>query len=844
VQTAFGLGASTLKAAALYPLRKVLAEIRWSPDGRRYRGLAMCRAIFRTLAPRQPIWNASGPVHRVVIQPRGATLPIDGGEIEIRFLAADFVEVQYRYGAIVRDEPVASYAVARPISDWPAVTFAPLEDGRALWLQTGQMVIGVDLETGRVCVATQEGALLRADVDVATTTDGQARHRVALAPGERIFGLGERATPWNRRGRIHRLWNRDPVGYRPGDDPLYLNVPAYLGVVSRTDGTADTYFVFYDNPGDATFDLGASIPTIADHRFSDGPVRYYIAIGPVHRCLALYTELTGRHTLQPLWMLGYQQSRWSYDSEARVRKLAADFVAHAVPCDAFHLDIDVMDGYRCFTWDRARFPDLEGLSEDLSREGRKLVSIVDPGIRKDPDYVVYRNGLEGDHFCRLPDDQVLHAPAWPGECGFPDFTNPSTRLWWGDQYSPLIDAGVAGFWNDMNEPAAFAAFGDPTLPSTVRHRGDGLGSDHRMMHNVYGMQMVRATHEGLLRLRPDSRPVVISRAGWAGVQRYATSWTGDNESTWESLALTIPMVLSLGVSGVGFTGSDIGGFVGTPDGELFTRWIQMAAFMPFFRAHTVKGSPDQEPWSFGEPYLSIVRRFVELRYELLPYLYTALWQMCARGWPMVRPLAWAEPLNASLWDVDDAFLCGDALLVAPILEPGKSSRTAPLPRGDWYEFWTNQRFPGEQDVALFSQLETTPLLVRAGAVLTMGEVGPSTGQRSEKFLRLSVYAPSSSEEFVSELYEDAGEGVAYQHGVCRFSRFLVHQDTQHLTIVWTREGDYTPPYEHVELTINGLHRAPRAVYADGDSYAVARVDPVQRRVVLGVPIFSDVSVEL
>ena len=844
LQAVFGLGASTLGAAASYPLRKALTEATWTSDGRQRLALARVRALWRSVRPQRQTWAPSGPACKVVIHPRGATLQIADGEIEIRFLTPDFAAVQYRYRTTPPGIPNVDYAIARPIDDWPGVAFAPIETDQALLLQSGAMVICVDLETARVSVATPDGTLMRADVDVATGPGGGIRHRVALTSEEKLFGLGERATPWNRRGRIHRLWNRDPAGYHPGDDPIYLNVPAYLGVISRSGGPTDTYLVFYDNTYDATFDLGASVPSIADHRFSGGPLCYYIAVVAVHRCLELYTELTGRHALQSLWMLGYHQSRWSYDSEARVRKLAADFVAHAVPCDAFYLDIDVMDGYRCFTWDRRRFPDPAGLSADLSREGRKLVSIVDPGIKRDADYVVYRDGLARNHFCSLPDGRVFHAPVWPGECGFPDFAAPSTRAWWGDQYRPLLDAGIAGFWNDMNEPAVFAAFGDPTLPSTVQHNGDGSGSDHRMVHNIYGMAMARATREGLLRMRPDARPVVISRAGWAGVQRYATSWTGDNESTWESLGLTIPMVLGLGLSGIGFTGSDVGGFIGTPDGELFTRWIQMAAFMPFFRAHTTKGSPDQEPWSFGEPYLSIVRRFIELRYELLPYLYTALWQMCDRGWPVVRPLAWAETGSASLWDVDDAFLCGDALLVAPILEPGVSSRTVPLPRGYWYEFWTNQCFAGEQEMTVFSQLETVPLLVRAGAILPMGEVGPSTGRRSEKFLRLSIYAPPTSGEFMSELYEDAGEGLAYQDGACRLSRFVVRRDTQRLTIVWAREGDYTPPYEHIELTVNGLSRSPRAVYADGDRYAVARVDPVRQTVVLGVPIFSALRIDL
>ncbi len=591
--------------------------------------------------------------------------------------------------------------------------------------------------------------------------------------------------------------------------------------------------------------MGDSTPDVAEHRFAGGELRYYVIAGTTPTLLERYTELTGRHDLPPLWMLGYQQSRWSYYPEDRVRKLAQDFAEHDVPCDVIHLDIHYMDGYRCFTWDQTRFPDPAQLAADLRAQGIKLITIIDPGIKKDPAYAVYQSGVANKHFCTTPDGKVYHAPVWPGLSAFPDFTAPQTRAWWGAQYKPLLEAGIAGFWNDMNEPAAFATPVPGTLPDSVTHNLEGLGCDKRETNNLYGMLMARAGREGLLAQQPDRRPVLITRAGWAGVQRYATSWTGDNESTWASLKLTLPMVMGLGLSGLGFTGPDVGGFKGTADGELFTRWIQMAAFMPFFRAHTMAGTPDQEPWSYGEPYLSIVRRFIQLRYELLPYLYTAVWQMATRGWPVVRPLWW-NTADDALFDVDDAFLCGDALLVAPICEPGATSRAVPLPGGNWYDFWSNTLHSVEavQSVDAFAALETLPLFIRAGSVLPMGEHGPSTERRPQKFLRLSVYPLAASGEAVSELYEDAGEGFGYRQGDYRLNRFTLRQTDDRLSVTWTREGSYEPPYAHVELTLNGLKRVPRSIHVNGALFGIAMSNPIRHSVVLGAPPFELLEIVL
>ncbi|MGC9520765.1 MAG: TIM-barrel domain-containing protein [Anaerolineae bacterium] len=848
IRNASKLELEALRAAAVYPFRKAWVDATWTPSGRRRHGLSRWRAYVKSLGGPSPAWPRRWhPWQKVqAIRPVdwGAVLELRGGNIEILFLTSDFVRVRYSPPAPGTLAPPLPYGIASPPEAWALPEISAISLEHAYVLYTDTLVVGIHLGSGRLFFGTPKGELLRADVDAAWGEHGALRHRAALVEGERLFGLGERATPLDRRGRTHVLWNTDPGGYTPGEDPINLNIPVYVGAVPTQSGAIRSYLAFYENASYAEFDLGESAPHVAEHRFAGGELRYYFAAGPLPTLVERYTALTGRHRLQPLWMLGYQQSRWSYEDEARVRKLAQNLRRHRIPCDAIHLDIDYMDGFRCFTWNRDRFPDPAQLAADLRAGGLKLIAIIDPGIKRDPDYAAYREGLEAGHFCRLPNGEVFHAPVWPGESAFPDFTSPQTRRWWGGLYRALIEDGVAGFWNDMNEPSAFGQIGDKTLPSPVRHTVEGEERSHWEAHNVYGMLMVRATQEGIEALSPDTRPVVITRAGWAGVQRYATSWTGDNESTWESLRLTVPMMLGLGLSGVGFSGADVGGFAGAPDGELFTRWVQMGAFMPFFRAHTAKHSPEQEPWSYGEPFLSIVRRFIELRYELLPYLYTAMWQLCTRGWPMVRPLAWFNPADPSLWDIDDAFLCGDSLLVAPVMAPGASRRPVQLPPGTWYDFWTNRPYTGESLVDQYAPLETMPLFVRAGTVLTMGETGPSVEGRRQKFLRLSLYLPREPGETVTELYEDAGSGLGYREGAFRLSRFRLRREGERVTLTWEAEGAYDPPYEHIELTINGLDRVPRAVRADGDAYAVVQADSVRRTVLLGVPRFEALDIQL
>ena len=352
-----------------------------------------------------------------------------------------------------------------------------------------------------------------------------------------------------------------------------------------------------------------------------------------------FTELTGRAPLPPRWVLGFHQSRWGYKTDLDIRQVMAGFKEHDLPLGAIHLDIDYMDGYRVFTVDTQRFPDLKALANELHQQGTRLVTIIDAGVKLDPGYRIYQSGLEQNLFCKLPNGKVLSGLVWPGQSVFPDFTNPQVRQAWGEKYSFLLDQGVDGIWHDMNEPTSFVAWGDMTLPLSTCHDLEGHPGDHRQAHNYYALLMNRATFEGLRRLNPDRRPWIISRSGYAGLQRYAWNWTGDTETSWDALRRTIGTVIGLGLSGIPFTGPDVGGFSGSPSAELFIRWLELGAFLPFFRTHSSLGTPRREPWVYGEPYTSIARQVLKNRLRLLPYLYSSVWQTCQTGIPMARPLS-------------------------------------------------------------------------------------------------------------------------------------------------------------------------------------------------------------
>jgi alpha-glucosidase len=490
-----------------------------------------------------------------------------------------------------------------------------------------------------------------------------------------------------------------------------------------------------------------------------------------------------------------------------------------------YLDIHYMDGYRVFTWHPERFPDPEGLISDLHEQGFHVVTIVDPGVKIDEDYPVYVEGRERDLYCKTKEGEEYHNVVWPGLCAFPDFTSPEAREWWGENHNVLTDVGVDGIWCDMNEPALFVPR-QSTMPDDVVHPGGANGEAkwHAEVHNTYGSLVARAAREGLLKLRPDRRPFVITRAGYAGLQRHAMQWTGDNSSWWEHLWMSMPQLQNLGLSGVAWAGVDIGGFFDDGNGELLARWTEMGAFQPFCRNHTAIGTRRQEPWAFGEPYESVCREMIKLRQRLLPYLYT-LFEECHRtGAPILRPLLFEYPEDETTYTADDEFLLGDALLVAPISRPGIEHRHVYLPEGTWLHFWSGERLDGPVHILAHAPLGEPAVYLKANTPLPMGPDAAHTGEGSAGRLTVRVHPAAGAAPGSTTLYEDAGDGFGHEDG--DYARREVSCEASEDRVIVSfgeRVGSFAPQRETLILELRGVG-SPGGVTVGGEAAESRPVD--------------------
>lgn len=647
--------------------------------------------------------------------------------------------------------------------------------------------------------------------------------KLAVA-SEAFYGLGDKPTHLNLRGRRFTNWNSDTYSFQFNQDPLYKSVPFYIGL---HDGNA--YGIFFNNTFKTYFDFAAEAHNQTSFWSEGGELQYYYIHGPhMMDVVKRYHSITGTHYLPPLWALGFHQCRWSYYPESKVRDLAKNFRERKIPCDAIYLDIDYMDGYRCFTWNKHYFPDPKKMIKELADDGFRTVVMIDPGIKVDENYWVFREGKKNHYFCRRGDDYFMEGYVWPGRCQFPDFTNKQVREWWGGLYKELLEAGVAGVWNDMNEPAVF---GRGTFPNDVRHNFDGYRGSHRKAHNVYGMQMVRATYEGLKKLSPKKRPFTITRAAYAGTQRYASVWTGDNVATWEHLRIGALQLQRLSVSGMPFCGTDIGGFSGEPDAELFTRWIQFGVFSPFMRAHSAGDTAEREPWSFGPEHETLNRKFIELRYKLLPYIYSVFWEHSKYGFPILRPVTMMEQCEDGNIQREEEFGFGDKILVSPILNPGQERKTVYLPIGGWYYYWEDTYFEGGKEHDMETPIDKMPMFIKAGTVLPEYPVMQYVHEKQIESLKLLVY--HTNQKANSYVYEDHGDTFAYEQHIYLEKKFTVKGTANGMDITQHVDGLYSEKYDTYDLYLIGLPFLVKRIVVD-DKPAVFEQDD-QGRYVVKVP---------
>jgi len=749
-------------------------------------------------------------------EPEGNQITFRNGQatVIVSALASDLIRVRMVPGAT--PGPDYSWAVVK--TDWPKLSVEFTGDAGSRVIRTSELEVRVQLSPFRLAFYDRSGRLMAKDSDSRGMSWEGERVRCWkwMPPDEHYFGLGEKSTPLDKRGHSYAMWNTDPAGFDASTDPLYQSVPFLLAL---REGRA--YGLFFDNTYRSSFDLGVESPDLWSFGAEGGELNYYFFSGPdPKKVIARFTELVGRSPLPPRWALGYIQSRYSYYPERKVRFIAENFRERRIPCDGIFLDIDYMDGFRIFTWDKRRFPDPHGMLSDLRREGFHIIAIVDPYVKVDPQYWVYQQGVAGGHFLKKSDGTLYTGAGWPGVSAFPDFASEKVRAWWGSLFQSQLADGVAGFLTDMNEPTIFKAAGQPaTFDLDLMHQTGQGPRPHAQIHNVYGMLESAATRDGMLRFRPNERPLIITRATYAGGQRYAAQWSGDNWGTWDHLRLSMPMLMTMGLSGLEFSGADIGGIFPVPSPELYTRWLEAGVFTPFCWTHS-GGPGNLEPWAFGNRLEEINRHSIELRYRLLPYLYNAFWQAAETGIPVMRPLLIEYPEDPVAIQQNDEFLLGDDLLIAPVTKDDDTRREVYLPRGVWYDYWTDRRATGYQRLAVDAPLERIPVFVRGGAILPGRQLVQYTDEAFINPLILDIY-PSGTSTFT--YYEDDGISFDYQRGVFLRQKLTAAEESGALSLeVSARDGSYEPPARSLVFKIHAQHAQPRQLLVQGKDLAQKR----------------------
>ena len=746
----------------------------------------------------QAQWHPLGDITSVQKLDNG--MELSAGAARVRITALSPAVVRLRYSQQASFPADHSFAVL-PKAFPEGVKLHIKDSTESVALDTGRIEVRVLKSPLRVIFLDASGQVISEDHPNDPVSFNGSAFRVwkSMPIDEHYFGLGDKTGPLDHRDLAFTMWNTDMFGYQESTDPIYKTIPFFLGVRN-----GNAYGILLDNTYRSSFDFGKEFRDAYSFGAEAGELDYYFFYGPdPKRVVSDFTALVGRTPLPPLFALGYQQCRYSYYPEARVRELASEFRQRHIPADVIYLDIDYQEKDRPFTIDRERFPHFEQMVKDLRQEGFKLITITDLHIAKVPGYKPYDEGIAHDYFVKNPDGSVYVGSVWPGPSVFPDFTRSAVRQWWGTLYTDFVRMGVRGFWNDMNEPSVFLT-PTKTMPLDTVHYVEDRKTDHREIHNVYGMENVRGTYEGLLKLQPDIRPFVLTRAAYAGAQRYAATWTGDNTASWNHMRLSIAQLTNLGLSGFAFVGDDIGGFNGSATPELLTRWMELGVFNPIYRNHAAKETRNREPWVDGPMHEAIRRKYIETRYRLLPYIYTAMEEASRTGVPLMRPMFLEFPADPLLATNGEEYMFGSAFLVAPKVWPFVGSYDVVLPKGDWINYWTGERLAGGRKVQVDPPLDTLPVYVRAGAIIPQQPVVQNVDETPKGPLELRIYpGPDCS----GSLYMDDGNTFTYQK-----AEFLREQFTCELASSGVKvhlaaaEGSYRPWFKDVRLTVYSTGR--------------------------------------
>ena len=588
---------------------------------------------------------------------------------------------------------------------------------------------------------------------------------------EYFYGLGDKTGFLNKRGYEYEMWNTDnPAPHVESFKSLYKSIPFLI-----TSRAHCVFGMFFANSYKTYYDLGKEDREYYYFAADDGNLDYYFIYGEnMKQVVTEYTRLTGRTKRPPMWSLGYHQSRWGYNTEEDARNIVNRLRELEIPCDAIHLDLAYMQDCKVFTWNKKGFPRPKAFVEDLRQMGMNVVPIIDPGIKKEQGYKVYDECMAHQYYAETPDGEAYTNEVWPGEVVYPNFMDEEARTWWGDQHKTLLDMGITGIWNDMNEPASF----NGEIPEEIVFKSQDRQLQHKQIHNLYGHFMAKATYEGIKK-QTGKRPFIVSRAAFSGTQKYAAVWTGDNHSLWLHLQMSIPQLCNLGLSGIPFAGCDVGGYGGDTTRELLIRWYQVGCFYPFFRNHTTLSSRSQEPWAFDESCTAIIKQYIELRYQLLPYLYDCFINEEQTGLPIMQPLVLQYEKDAKVKELNDEFMVGEQILVAPIVEQGKDYRAIYLPEGRWIDYWTGEEITGKQTILKEAPIEICPIYIKSGSIIPMYPVMQHVRQIEVESLMLNLYGEEG--EYIH--YQDNGVDYAYEQGEYNIYKFTVRNGYFYVDII-------------------------------------------------------------
>jgi alpha-glucosidase len=645
-----------------------------------------------------------------------------------------------------------------------------------------------DEAEGRVSVYHHQ-KLIQQDFNIDVETTSLQYERLHA---KAIYGLGEKYDWMNRIETATENWNTDVLGISPLHHGLiktyHTAMPFHI--------TACEHFMtgrYFDNSFRTRFNFDQERKGIFHFSADGGALDSYIMIGDSVKAInRSYAKLTGTMPMPRMDYLGYQQCRWSYMDESEVLEIAKTMRKYDIPLDIIYLDIDYMDAYKVFTYDELRFGNIKKMTDELRAMGIKTVAIIDPGVKVEKGYFMYDEGIKGNYFVTTPEGAPYVGQVWPGDSVYPDFAQEEVRTWWGKHHQKLIDMGIDGVWNDMNEPAD-SSTEDKTIPSDSVHLDDdGAFKTHAEIHNLYATYEAKSTYDAM-KTMTNKRPFVLTRAASSGTQRHAALWTGDNSSLWEHLEGAIPMLVNLGLTGYSFIGGDIGGFLENSHGELLVRWTQLGTFMPLFRNHSSKDTLYQEPWCFGDEVLLDVKKAIENRYQLISYLYSHMRESHLKGDPVIRPMFF-ESLSKETMNLNDQFFFGKDLLVCPVYRPGVTKRMVYLPEGDWYDYQTGEKYTGGYQV-VDAPLNKIPVFVKSGTILPIDPIRSFISGPSER-IALRVYGGRTG---TTDLYIDDGISFDYEHGKCVQVTFEYRVKGDSVYMQESIEGDFKLPKWDIEL---------------------------------------------